>query len=121
MMDQWDRALRSGNPKAIAAFYAPRIDSYFGERNVTSAAVAGSLARSAARYGKTTVLRLSAIRVTPLGDDRAVVTFRKRWQTSGARVYSGETQERITLARQSDDWKIASEQEVRVLWTERIR
>jgi hypothetical protein len=121
MLDQWDRALRSGNPNAIAAFYAPRIDSYFGERNVSKAAVARSLSRSAARYGKTTVLRLSGIRVTPLGDNRAAVTFRKRWQTSGTHVYSGETQERVILTKQADAWKIASEQEVNVLWTERIR
>jgi proteasome lid subunit RPN8/RPN11 len=121
VLDQWDRALRTGNPKAIAAFYAPKIDSYFGERNVSSAAVARALARSAARYGKTTVLRLSAIRITPLADGRASATFRKRWQTSGTHVYAGETEERVTLAKHNDGWKSASEQELRVLWTERIR
>jgi hypothetical protein len=120
VLDQWDRALKSGNPKEIAAFYAPKI-TYFGERNVSNADVARSLSRSAARYGKTTVLRLSDLKVAPIGDDRASATFRKRWQTSGAHLYSGETEERVVLAKYNGVWKISSEQETRVLWTERSR
>jgi proteasome lid subunit RPN8/RPN11 len=119
MLDQWDQALRSGNPKAIATFYAPKVDSYFGEHNVSSTDVSHSLARSAARYGKTHVLRLSDLHITPIGNDHAVATFHKRWQTSGAHTYSGETEERVTLAKQNDDWKISSEEQTRVLWTER--
>jgi hypothetical protein len=121
MLSQWERALHSGNPYAIAAFYAPRVESYFGEPNVSSAAVARSLERSAQRYGKTEVLRISNMRVTPIGDDRAAVTFRKQWQTSGRHVYTGETEERVILANGDDGWKIVSEQETRVLWTRRSR
>jgi uncharacterized protein (TIGR02246 family) len=121
MLTEWEQALRTGNPPTIAAFYAPRVDSYFGERNVSSAAVARSLARSAGRYGKTVVLRVTAVHIKPIGDDRASVTFRKRWQTSGKHTYTGETEERLTLAKVDDGWKIASEQETRVLWTQRSR
>ncbi|HEY7393161.1 MAG TPA: hypothetical protein VH640_31865 [Bryobacteraceae bacterium] len=121
MLSQWEKALHSGNPNAIAAFYAPRVESYFGERNVSRAAVARSLERSAQRYGKTEVLRVSNMRVTPLGDDRSAVTFRKQWQTSGRHVYTGETEERLILANSDDGWKIVSEQETRVLWTRRSR
>jgi hypothetical protein len=121
VLEQWDQALRSGNPKKITAFYAPTIDSYFGERNVSNSDVAESLARSAARYGKTTVLQVSDIRITPMGDSRASATFRKRWQTSGRHLYSGETEERVTLSKHNGVWKISSEQETRVLWSDRSR
>ena len=120
-LDEWGKALHSGDPLAIAGFYAPAIDSYFGERNVSNAGVARSLARSAARYGKTVVLRLSAIHITPVGPDRASATFHKSWQTTGKHVYSGETEERVTLTRRANGWKISSEQETRVLWTRRAR
>ncbi len=121
-LDQWNAALRTGNPKAIAGFYAPKINSYFGEHNVSSAEVSRSLTRSAARYGKTRVLQLSDLHITPLTGDRAVATFHKRWQTSGTHTYSGETEERVTLAKQNDDdWKISSEEQTRVLWSERTR
>jgi hypothetical protein len=119
MLSQWEKALHSGNPYAIAGFYAPRVESYFGERNVTSAAVARSLARSVERYGKTEVLSVSNMRVTPMGDDRAAVTLRKQWRTSGRHIYTGETEERLILANGDDGWKIVSEQETRVLWTRR--
>jgi hypothetical protein len=56
-----------------------------------------------------------------LGDDRAIVTVHKHWQTSGAHVYTGETQERLGLARRGDDWKIVSEEETRVIATRRVR
>jgi hypothetical protein len=121
MLSQWKRALHSGNPDAIAEFYAPRVESYFGERNVSRTAVARSLARSAARYGKTEVLSVSNMRVTPIGDDRAAVTFRKQWRTSGRHMYTGETEERLILANSDEGWKIVSEQETRVLWTRRSR
>jgi hypothetical protein len=121
MLSQWESALHSGNPYAIAAFYAPRMESYFGERNVSSAAVARSLARSAQRYGKTEVLSVSNMRVTPMGDDRAAVTLRKQWRTSGRHMYTGETEERLIVANGDDGWKIVSELETRVLWTRRSR
>jgi hypothetical protein len=121
MLSQWGQALRTGKPEEVASFYAPRVDSYFGERNVSNAALGRSLARSAARYGTTTVQYLSEVHITPAGDDRATVTFRKRWRTSGKHVYTGETEERLGLAKVDGSWKIASEQETRVLWTKRDR
>jgi hypothetical protein len=121
MLSQWEQAVHSGNPDAIAEFYAPRVESYFGERNVSRTAVARSLARSAQRYGKTQVLSISNMRVTPMGDDRTAVTLRKQWRTSGRHVYTGETEERLILANGDEGWKIVSEQETRVLWTRRSR
>jgi hypothetical protein len=119
MLSEWQKALHSGNPDAIAAFYAPRVESYFGEHNVSRTTVARSLKRSAERYGKTEVLSVSNMRVTPMADDRAAVTFRKQWRTSGRHTYTGETEERLILANGDDGWKIVSEQETRVLWTRR--
>jgi len=121
VLSQWGEALRNGDPKAIAEFYAPVVDSYFGERNVSRTAVARSLARSAARFGATKVEYLSELHIKPIGDTRATVTFHKRWRTSGRHVYAGETEERLTLAKADEVWKIASEQEMRVLWTRRER
>jgi ketosteroid isomerase-like protein len=120
-LTEWGQALRSGDPKTIAAFYAPVVDSYFGEPNVSRTAVARSLARSAARFGATSVQYLSELHIQPLGDTRATATFHKRWRTSGRHVYAGETAERLTLAKTGDAWKIASEQETRVVWTRRER
>jgi hypothetical protein len=74
-----------------------------------------------ARYGKPAILRISELTVTPVSENRAVASFRKHWQTDGPRIFAGEEQERLTFVRTEDAWKIASEEEIKVYWTQRPR
>jgi hypothetical protein len=120
-LEQWARTLRSGAPEAISAYYSPLVDPYFTRRQASLSDVRRSLAQSQARYGRPAILRISDIRITPLGEDRAAATFRKHWQTAGPRIFAGEAEDRLSLVKRQDAWKIASEQEVRVFWTHRGR
>jgi hypothetical protein len=120
-LEQWARTLRSGVPDAISAYYSPLVDPYFTRRQASLSDVRRSLAQSQARYGRPTILRISDIRITPLGEGRAAATFRKHWQTAGPRIFAGEAEDRLALVKRQDAWKIASEQEVRVFWTHRGR
>ena len=107
--------------KDNAAYYSPLVDPYFTRRQASLSDVRRSLAQSQARYGRPAILRISDIRITPLGEDRAAATFRKHWQTAGPRIFAGEAEDRLSLVKRQDAWKIASEQEVRVFWTHRGR
>ncbi len=118
---QWISALRSGNPARIADCYAPQLDQYFRERNASVAQVRETVARSISRYGKPAILRISEMKIFPLSQDRAVTSFRKHWQTAGPRVFAGEEHERLTFVRFRNSWKIASEEETRVYWSQRPR
>ena len=120
-LDRWVRAQRAGDPKAVGALYAARIDPYFKERDVSNAWVRRSVAQSVAEFGKPVILRLDDLQITPVHEDRAVATFRKHWQTSGTHLYSGEADERIGLVKTREGWKIDSEEETHVLWTHRGR
>jgi hypothetical protein len=120
-LEQWARTLRSGVPDAISAYYSPLVAPYFTKRQASVSDVRRSLAQSQARYGRPAILRISDIRITPLGEGRAAATFRKHWQTAGPRVFAGEAEDRLGLVKRQDAWKIASEQEVRVFWTHRGR
>jgi hypothetical protein len=120
-LEQWARTLRSGVPDAISAYYSPLVDPYFTKRQASLSDVRRSLAQSQARYGRPAILRISDIRITPLGEGRAAATFRKHWQTAGPRVFAGEAEDRLSLVKRQDTWKIASEQDVRVFWTHRGR
>ncbi|HEY2013633.1 MAG TPA: hypothetical protein VGH38_09045 [Bryobacteraceae bacterium] len=120
-IQKWQRAIRSGDPDLIAACYAPQLDRYFGQRHASSAKVRRATLRSVKHYGRPAILRVSGLSIMPVSDDRAIATFRKHWQTAGPKVFAGEGQERMALVRLRDDWKIASEEETKVYWTQRPR
>ncbi len=118
---QWQDAVRSGDPNQIAACYASQLDHYFNQRNSSQAEVRRAAVQSVARYGKPAILRISDLTVTPVSENRAVASFRKHWQTNGPRIFAGEEQERLTFVKTEEDWKIASEEETKVYWTQRPR
>jgi hypothetical protein len=103
---QWVRAMRSGKSDLIAASYAPQLRDNPGRQ-------------FAAQYGRLAILRLSDLSITGVSKDRAIAIFRKHWQTAGPSVSAGEVQERLTLMKFGDSWKIALEEETQVYWTHR--
>ena len=109
---QWQRAVLSGDPELLANCYA----SNFSADEVKRSAI-----NSVARYGKPAILKISELTLTAEPGGRAVATFRKHWQTSGPKVYAGEEQERVTFVKTDDIWKIASQEEPKIYWSQRPR
>ena len=112
-IQRWQDAILSGDPDLIAACYAPR-------PGVRRAAL-----RSFQQVGKPSILRISDLQITPAGEERGIATFRKHWQTRGPKVFAGEGQEKLAFMLVHDNetalWKIVSEEETKVYWTERPR
>jgi len=122
-IEEWQHAILSGDPDLIAACYAPRIERYFDQQNSSSARVRQAALRSFQHVGKPAILRISEVAISPVSDDRAVATFRKHWQTRGPKVFAGEEQERLAFVLvpggEAPRWKIVSEEETKVYWTQR--
>jgi len=109
-IEKWQDAILSGDADLIAACYAPRVQK--------------TAMQSFEQYGKPAILRISGLTILPVGPDRAIATFRSHWQTRGPKVFAGEEQERLALVLAGDspaDWKIASEEETKVYWTQQPR
>jgi len=53
-----------------------------------------------------------------VSENRAIASFRKHWQTSGPKVFAGEEQERVTFIKAESAWKIASQEETKVYWSQ---
>jgi hypothetical protein len=109
---QWQRAVLSGDPDLLANCYA----SNFSADEVKRSAI-----NSVARYGRPAILRISELTLTAESGGRAVATFRKHWQTSGPKIYAGEEQERVTFVKTDGNWKIASQEEPKIYWSQRPR
>ena len=124
-IEGWQHAILSGDPDLIAACYAPQLERYFDQRNSSSARVRQAALRSFQHFGKPAILRVSELAILPESPDRAIATFRKHWQTHGPKVFAGEEQERLAFVLDRDGtppfWKIVSEEETKVYWTQRPR
>lgn len=118
---RWQRAVLSGDADRLAACYAPQLERYFSQRNASSAEVRRVAMQSVARYGRPAILRISGLTIIPISTDRALATFRRHWQTGAPKVFAGEDQERMAFVRVQDEWKIASEEQIKVYWTRKPR
>jgi hypothetical protein len=101
-LNRWERAMRSGNSREIAACYMKQ-----------------SRPAGAGRSSRPAILRISGLTITLVSPLHAVATFRRHWQTAPPRAYAGEEQERMTLYKVGTSWKIAGE-EARTVWTQAV-
>jgi hypothetical protein len=118
-LDVWKRAVLSGDPDRLTDCYASTVEQYFNKRNATRRDVRRTISDFLAGRGRVRVLRISDVAITSVYDGRAAATFRKHWETTGRRPFSGEERERLTFVNTDDGWKIAREEELRVYWTKR--
>ena len=119
-LNHWADAVRRGDAPAAAACYTSRVGPYFTRGSISRDSVRQSIRQSISRYGKLSINRISDVSIQMAGRSKAVVTFRKHWQSAGYDKFSGEEQERVTLVRSSKGaWRISSEQEEKVYWTHR--
>ncbi|HVN07259.1 MAG TPA: nuclear transport factor 2 family protein [Bryobacteraceae bacterium] len=110
LLNRWSGALKRGDVDAAAQCYAPVVTTYFARHDVPRAVVRQTIRQARARYGRLEVYRLSAVNITPVGDNRAVATFRKQWKMAGRARSAGSEAERMTLVRNDGAWRISSEQ-----------
>lgn len=120
LLADWSDAHRSGEAREVAAFYAPKLTRYLGRQGATKHDVSNSVAAFIGMRGVPVIFRLTDVRIEA-GEKRATATFRKHWQTSGPRMQAGEEEQRLQLVREDGQWKIASEEELRVLWVHDLK
>jgi hypothetical protein len=121
VIERWRSTLEKGDLETHAATYAPRVDKYFRQRRVSRQGVLREKERLLARYPHINKYEVHDVRLESIKGDRAVVTFRKDWDTSGSgsRRFAGSEKQRLTLRRLAGDWKITGEEELKVLWLRR--
>jgi hypothetical protein len=119
LLNRWRDSVIRGDVNAHTVLYAPKMDHFFRQRNVTRAAVKREKARMMELYPKVSRYEISDVRLESQKNDEAVVSFRKEWDMSGDRPFSGAERQRLKLRRISGDWKIVSEEELKVYWVKR--
>jgi uncharacterized protein (TIGR02246 family) len=121
VLDRWTVAVKRGDAEAASALYTPTVKIYFRQKHATREDVRKSIRQMLGKYGRLDIYRVANVRVTSDGPDHAIATFDKHWQTSGRKKFAGEERERLGLLKTGGEWKIDSEEEVKLYWVQKER
>jgi hypothetical protein len=119
VLKSWSRSARRGDAGAYAAHYAPIVRTYFKKSGVPRRDVEREIRGMLQRHGALRVYSVRPVSLRIVSPDRGTAVVRKRWRTAGPRVFAGEEEEELQLARRNGRWEIVSERETRVLWVRR--
>jgi hypothetical protein len=117
-IERWSQSLLRGDVDGHAAVYAQSVGPYFTKNRVSRGEVAEEVRRMLKRYGPLTTYKISDVSVAATDSDHAIANFRKRWSTEGGK-FAGEEKEQLKFVRDGSEWRIASEQELKVYWVRR--
>ncbi len=117
LLNHWVQATREKNAAAVASFYAPRVRTFYGRRNLTREQLRQERVRIFNQIGPVRKLEISNLQVTQLGPNSAVALFDKTWDF-GQR-YAGSAREQLSFGKYGGGWKITAERELKVYTSKR--
>jgi hypothetical protein len=119
LLARWRDTVAKGDVDGNTELYAPRVDRFFRERNVSQASVRKTKSQMMSLYPTVNKYEISDVKVEKNDGREAVVSFRKEWDMKGQKPFSGAERQRLTLRRIGGDWKIVGEEETKVYWVKR--
>jgi hypothetical protein len=119
LLDRWRDTVAKGDLEGQTELYAPKLERFFRQRNVSNAQVRKTKAQMMALYPTVNRYDISDVKVESNNGKEAVVSFRKEWDMKGQKPFSGAERQRLKLRRIAGDWKIVSEEETKVYWVKR--
>lgn len=119
LLDRWVVSMRNRDVDAQMACYAPKVDQYFGWRNVSADKIRQEKQRDYAQIGEVRQFQISNVRIQHQGPNRAVVRFDKTWDYGQRSQFAGSEQAQLTLTKISGQWRITGEKEGKVYWVKR--
>jgi ketosteroid isomerase-like protein len=121
----WVEAFRSKDAKALAECYAPFVEIYFRQHNLSHEQIKRYIESTFARTLDIRKYEVSDIRVqtSPAVQgptnvySRATAVFHKEWETSetSGKTFAGEEIEQLTFTNSPQGWQIVREEELKIL------
>jgi len=112
VLDQWIAAARARDIGRQAQFYAPKVEAYYGARNVSRDWVRHNREQTLQRVGQIRELNIRNVQVQVDRPGHAIATFDKTWDF--APQFAGQVRQQLILRKTDAGWKIVSERDTRV-------
>jgi hypothetical protein len=119
LLDRWVVSMRNRDINAQMACYAPKVDQYFGWRNVSADKIRQQKEHDYSQIGAVRQFQISNVRIQHEGPNRAIVRFDKTWDYGQRSQFAGSEQAQLTLAKIGGQWRITGEKEGKVYWVKR--
>lgn len=118
IVNTWKSQTESRNISAYMNHYADTVD-YYNRRGVSASFVRSDKQKAFSRYNNIE-LNITNMRVTPdASGETATAVFDKEWLFEGENDYSaGKVQSQLQLRKIGGRWKITSERDLKVYYTE---
>jgi ketosteroid isomerase-like protein len=117
LLNRWADAARNRNVAGQLSCYAPVLDRFFGRQRVTAEELRREKERVFSQIGSIRRLDIGNIRFDRVTDHWAVVSFDKDWAFGSPKPFEGRARDEFVLRPIDGQWKIASEREIKVYWT----
>lgn len=120
LLSTWTESFKEKDVERQMDCYAPVMDTYFLQHNVSRDFVQADKSRAFDSITDIRTFEISDITIEFASSSNATVTFRKKWNTrlASGKPFWGEEIEQLQVANLDDGWKIASEKEVQIVKVE---
>ena len=112
VLNDWVAATRSRNAAAMATYYAPTVDTYYGVRGVSREFVRHQREEALSKVHEIRRLDIGNVQVSVSEPARATVTLDKTWDFGAGS--SGKVRQELVMRKYDSQWRIASERDIRV-------
>jgi hypothetical protein len=116
LLSEYQDAIRTKNLDVVGNYYAPTVETYYLWHNVPRETVVKEIRRAFAMYQSVAKLALKNISVREMKEDRATATFDKEWDFRRPKQFAGAERQEMIFVKIRDEWRIASEKELKVYW-----
>ncbi|MCX6622494.1 MAG: hypothetical protein NTY38_15795 [Acidobacteria bacterium] len=113
-MNRWAAAGRTRDVEAQVACYAPRLDRFYGSRDVPREVVRKDRQHVLKQLGAVRRFDIWNVEITVTHPGNATAVLNKSWEFVGRAIYSGQVREQLSLRKQNGNWKIVSQHDLQV-------
>jgi hypothetical protein len=105
------------NAPLLAQYYAPTVETFFLRHNVSQSDVLNEFQHSFPKFSEVRSMTISNLAFSDVSATGATAIFDKQWDLAGPRNFAGAERERMIFQKIDGNWRIVSEQELKVYWT----
>jgi len=121
ILNEWTQSLKERDLRRQISFYAPEMDRYFLQRNVSREFVQRDKSKAFEAIKEIRMLNIDDISVEFLSDSKAFAKFTKTWDMTlvSGKTHAGRKIAQLHLSLINGRWEITAERELQVLWVRR--
>jgi len=119
LLEDYQKAEFSRDAAALAQCYAPTVQTFYLHYNVPRTDVQREFERVFASYSEVRAMNISDLAFRDVTPVQATAEFEKTWDFRGVKNYAGAEREEMVFQKIDGQWRIATERELTIHWTQR--